>query len=62
MSIGWAIVGTGRVSRQVAKAIQAAEGAELKAVVSRDRGNAEVVLSAGAFRGRRDVYGGGSSS
>ncbi len=37
MSIGWAMIGTGRVSRYIAKAIKEAENTELKAVLSRDR-------------------------
>jgi predicted dehydrogenase len=41
MTIGWAMIGTGRVHRQMAKAIKAAQDTELIAVLSRDRARAE---------------------
>lgn len=36
MTVRWAIIGTGRISRQMAAAIRAADGAELRGVLSRD--------------------------
>jgi 1,5-anhydro-D-fructose reductase (1,5-anhydro-D-mannitol-forming) len=41
MTIGWAMIGTGRVHRWMAKAIKAAGDTELIAVLSRDRARAE---------------------
>ncbi|OGP52108.1 MAG: hypothetical protein A2Y79_12470 [Deltaproteobacteria bacterium RBG_13_43_22] len=44
MTIGWAMIGTGRVHRQMAKAIKAAKDTELIAVLSRDRARADTFV------------------
>ena len=49
MAIGWAVLGTGRVNKQMAPAMKAAKGSRLVAVLSRDKSRADAFAAEYGF-------------